>query len=392
MGIEFSKGYKDAQREFVATLNNPDLTNEERVEAFATLNEALKDEVLREANEEASQLLNAQRITKDFTNEEVKFFSNLATPEANTGMEDEKLLPQETVNRVFEDMKQNHPLLEVIGLTPSMMRTKVLISQTSGVAEWGEIYDDIKGQLKAAFTEEEFTQNKMTAFVVVPKDILKLGPSWIETFTRLQMVEAFSCLLEAAFINGDGKNKPIGLMRDVHKGVSVSDGVYPEKASEGTLDLTDSKAIYQQFAKVMTKLRFKEDGKTLRATTGKVYLLVSGCDYLSLKATFTNLNANGVYIEALPLGVELIESAFVEAGKAIFFLPDWYDAFTGSTLEFSTSDDVAFFQDWRVYAAKWFAYGKARDNNVSVVYDLPESIHTADDTKAKTSAAKAKSK
>lgn len=375
--------FKDAQKVFTDLLQNPKATDEQRAEAYGNLMDTLRDSVIKEARSEANQLINDQHITKGFTDLERKFFTNLANATSNEGMEKETLLPQETINRVFDDLTSAHPLLEVIGLKPSMMRTKVITSDPEGVAEWGEIFDGIKGQLKATFKEQEFSQNKMTAFVVVPQDILSLGPVWIEQYVRMQINEAFACLLEDAFINGDGKNKPVGLKMDVHEGVSISSGAYPEKDSEGALTLADSNTTFKEFSQAVTKLRFKEDGKTLRTSLGQVYMLVNTCDYYNLKSMFTVKNAAGIYVEALPLGVQIIESAFAPKGKAIFFLPDWYDAFTGSSLSVGVSDEVAFLEDWRVYKAKWFAYGKARDNNVALVYDLPASVHTEGDSVAK---------
>lgn len=388
--MKLSNDFKELQKEFTDLLTNPNATDEQRSEAYANMLDGLRDDVVREARDEANKLINDQHITKGFTANERKFFTNLANATKNEGMENTDLLPEETVNRVFDDLTSAHPLLGVIGLKPSMMRTKVITSEPTGVAEWGEIFGEIKGQLKASFKEEEFKQNKMTAFAVVPQDILTLGPVWIEQYVRTQITEAFACLLEDAFINGDGKNKPIGLKMDVHQGVSVSAGAYPEKDAEGALTFTGPNQTFKEFSQAITKLRFKEDGKTLRTSLGQVYLLVSTCDYYALKAMFTVQNAAGVYVEAIPLGVQLIESAFAPKGKAIFFLPDWYDAFTGSGLEFGVSDEVAFLEDWRVYKAKWFAYGKARDNNVALVYTLPESIHTEGDTKSTAKTAKAK--
>ena len=82
---------------------------------------------------------------------------------------------------------------------------KFLKSETSGVAVWGKIYGEIKGQLDAAFSEETAIQNKLTAFVVLPKDLNDFGPAWIERFVRVQIEEAFAVALETAFLKGTGK-------------------------------------------------------------------------------------------------------------------------------------------------------------------------------------------
>ena len=54
-------------------------------------------------------------------------------------------------------------------------------------------------------------KNKLTAFVVLPKDLNDFGPAWIERFVRVQIEEAFAVALETAFLKGTGKDQPIGL-------------------------------------------------------------------------------------------------------------------------------------------------------------------------------------
>ncbi|HAM1650303.1 TPA: phage major capsid protein, partial [Listeria monocytogenes] len=122
------------------------------------------------------------------------------------------------VDEIFEDLTTEHPFLASIGMRTTGLRTKFLKSETSGLAVWGKIFGEIKGQLDATFSEEESIQNKLTAFVVVPKDLENFGPVWVKRFVVTQIEEAFAVALESAFIIGDGKDKPVGLTRKVGKG------------------------------------------------------------------------------------------------------------------------------------------------------------------------------
>ena len=67
-------------------------------------------------------------------------------------------------------MVKSRPLLQHIGLRNAGIRLKFLKSTQTGEAVWGKINGEIQGQLKQAFNEEEAIQNKLTAFVVIPKD------------------------------------------------------------------------------------------------------------------------------------------------------------------------------------------------------------------------------
>ncbi|EAD2717722.1 phage major capsid protein, partial [Listeria monocytogenes] len=131
------------------------------------------------------------------------------------------------------------------------------------LAVWGKIFGEIKGQLDATFSEEESIQNKLTAFVVVPKDLENFGPVWVKRFVVTQIEEAFAVALESAFIIGDGKDKPVGLTRKVGKGTNVVDGVYPEKVASGTLTFASSKVTVNELTDVYKYHSVKENGKPL---------------------------------------------------------------------------------------------------------------------------------
>lgn len=149
----------------------------------------------------------------------------------------EKLLPEETIDRIFEDIKSGHPLLEKIGLKNLGIRLNFLTSERSGGAVWGKVFGEIKGQLKASFGSRQETQHKLTAFIVIPKDFKELGPVWIENFVRTQLTESFAVALEDAFLNGDGDNKPLGLTRSL-TGVAQGSNITYSKKDKQALKLT----------------------------------------------------------------------------------------------------------------------------------------------------------
>ncbi|GAB5780936.1 hypothetical protein JMUB7512_27850 [Staphylococcus aureus] len=72
----------------------------------------------------------------------------------NVNYKEEKLLPEETIDRIFEDLTTNHPLLADLGIKNAGLRLKFLKSETSGVAVWGKIYGEIKGQFCLLYTSD----------------------------------------------------------------------------------------------------------------------------------------------------------------------------------------------------------------------------------------------
>src|SRR5699024_5851618 len=139
-----------------------------------------------------------------------------------------------------------------------------ITSEYEGAAVWGPIFGDIKGQLDAAFTPESLAQSKLTAFVVLPKDLSKFGPNWIAAYVREQIKETYAVALESAIINGAGptKHEPIGLIRDLQAAVDPTNG-HARKESSGTLTLADDDTIIEEFAGIGEKLSETEKGKPL---------------------------------------------------------------------------------------------------------------------------------
>ncbi|EAF2061921.1 phage major capsid protein [Listeria monocytogenes] len=361
--------YEEKRTAFVNAVKNEEtqeIQNKAYVEMVDAMAADIMDQAKKEARQEADQYISASRTDKNITNEEIKFFNDI---NKEVGYKEETLLPQTVVDEIFEDLTTEHPFLASIGMRTTGLRTKFLKSETSGLAVWGKIFGEIKGQLDATFSEEESIQNKLTAFVVVPKDLENFGPVWVKRFVVTQIEEAFAVALESAFIIGDGKDKPVGLTRKVGKGTNVVDGVYPEKVASGTLTFASSKVTVNELTDVYKYHSVKENGKPLNVA-GEVTLLVNPTDVWDVKKQYTSLNANGVYVTALPYNLNIIESLFVPEKKAISYVAKRYDALIGGALNISTFDQTLAFEDLNLYAAKQFAYGKAKDEKAAAVWTL----------------------
>lgn len=301
--------------------------------------------------------------------DEVKFFNSLAAGDLSHSEKEEVVFPETTVDQIFKDMVKEHPFLQLLQLQNTGLRLKFLKSDPKGAAKWGKVNGEIQGQLTATFSDEDATQSKLTAFVAVPNDVLEYGAPWIKTFVVTQIQEAFAAALEEAFLTGDGKDKPIGLNRDVSENVSVTAGQYPEKKSAGTLTFKDAKTAITELKNVVKALSKKENGKTFVAR-GKVVLALQPGASLDVEAAATMQNVNGQWVYALPFGIQTVESEYVPEGKVIAFVPERYDAFVSGGVEIKEFDQTLALEDGHLYTAKRFAYGKAEDDNVAKVYDL----------------------
>lgn len=375
MTMKLSNEFKTIRDNFLAAVNNNEPA-EKQNELYGAMLDELLNEAKKQARAEAEGLIAANPAGAKLSARERKFFNAITT---DVGYKEEKLLPQETIDRIFENLTTAHPLLAEIGMVNAGLRLKFLKSETSGVAVWGNIYGEIKGQLDAAFSEEEAIQNKLTAFVVIPKDLKDFGPAWIESFVSTQIDEAFAVALEAAFLAGDGNGKPIGLNRQVQAGVAITGGVYPEKTSIGDLTFADSATTVKELTNVYKHHSTDEKGRAV-AVDGKVVMVVNPADAWDVKRQYTSLNAQGVYVTALPYNLKIVESLAQVSEKVVTFVSGRYDAYIGGGITLRKYDQTLAIEDMDLYTAKQFAYGKAKDDKTAAVWGLKVNETPVDPT------------
>ncbi|WP_053016419.1 phage major capsid protein [Staphylococcus haemolyticus] len=373
------KSYQDHKAHFAELVQNG-ASDEEQSKAFGEMFDALsndlRDEISAEVNNRVvDNGILAKRSQSPLTSEERKFFNEINT---EVGYKEEKLLPETVIERVFDDLSTEHPLLSKINIQNAGLVTRIIKADATGQAVWGKIFGEIKGQLDAAFNEEEFKQSKLTCFVVVPDDLTMFGPNWVERFVRTQIEEAISVALEAGFLTGEGaaKNQPVGLMKDLQ-----SNGGVVDKTSSGTLTFADADTTVNELKDVLKGLSVKEDGKPVKID-GKVVLVVNPQDSWDIQARYTYLTANGGFVTVLPYNVSIVTSEFVPANKLVAFVSDRYDAVRGGGLTVKKFDQTLALEDCILYTAKTFAYAQPADNNASRVYDLKLSTAVRTSTPA----------
>ncbi|MBZ2405124.1 phage major capsid protein [Liquorilactobacillus hordei] len=380
MTINLNKltNFQDAKAKFAELVKN-NAGSEEQASAYSEMMDSLgtdmTDYIKDEVKAQTETVLNARNSDPSITQDEVKFFNELASGDLSHGTKEEVTLPETVITKIFEDIATEHPFLDLIGLQNTGLRLKFLKSDAEGAAVWGKVFGSIQGQLTATFDDEDATQSKLTAFVAIPNDVAEYGVTWIKTFVMTQIQEAFAVAAESAFIAGDGNNKPIGLSRQVQKDVVVTGGVYPEKASSGSITLADVATAKKELGAIVKALSKKENGKPF-AARGKVVLVVEPGASIDLEVAMTMQNVNGQWVLAFPFGLQVVESEYAPTGKAIAFVPQRYDAYCAGPVAIKTFDQTLALQDGLLYTAKRFFYGKAEDDNVAKVYDLAITTST----------------
>ncbi|MEB9947034.1 phage major capsid protein [Bacillus cereus] len=350
-------------------------TAEEQSVALNSMIEALatdvRADILNQVNESmVDRSIMQSRGANVLTSEEMKFF-NAVVEEG--GFKSTETLPKTTQERIFDDLVEDHPFLQHIGLENLGAVTEFIYGDPEGAAVWGPLFDDIKGQLNATFRKDSISQLKLTAFIPLANDMLKLGPVWVERYVRTMITEAMKVGLERGFVAGTGKNEPIGLLKDPSG--SVVNGVYPDKKPVGTLTFEPGRKTINELKDVVKLLAKKlnadgSDADRPKNIAGKVVMVTNPFDTFDIQANATIQNAAGVYVTSLPFNPILTESVFVPQGKVLFFVKGQYVAAMGGTEPIKKYEETLALEDATVYIAKQYATGKPKDKYTSQVYTL----------------------
>jgi HK97 family phage major capsid protein len=368
---KFRAAYYNAVKEGA----EPEEVEAKHGEYMMAYGEALTENVMERARKEAQNGTDDTNIAiargrNVLTNEERKFFNELVNPNTDTHKEP-KILTETTIERVFDDIKQERPLLSRIRFNLAGLNTRLILADPSGQAVWGEIFGKIQGQIDSNFKVVNFSQNKLTAFALVPKDLIKFGPEWVERFVREQIAEAIGIQLEIGIVSGGGStlNQPIGMTKDMVKDEDGNITSITDKTSTGTLTFADAKTTAKELAQVMTHLSTKENGKGVDVSGG-VTLVVNPQDQFLVQAQHTMQTQNGAWVTSLPFNISVVASEGVSANKVVALVDRRYEAVHTGNVEFRRYDQTMALEDMDVFISKHFAHGMPADNKASAVYDL----------------------
>lgn len=375
---------EEAKQNFADVSADPEATPEQKTEALNDYMEALQQETENKVLEEARTIQGDNNVLQSrgqnvLTSEERKFFNAVVE---KGGFTDEDILPKTTQERVFEDIERNHPFLRALNIQNLGAVTEFIFSDPEGAAVWGDLFDEIKGQLNSSFRKEDIKQAKLTAFIPIAKDMLKLGPNWVERYVRTILSEAMSFGLERGFIEGGGspKGEPVGLLKDVNRDT----GAISDKETKGTLTfkpgetvIDELRGVTKQLAKQLDKHGEVKDQP--RQVEDRIVMVTNPFDTFDIQAKATIQNASGAYVTNLPFNPTITESKYVPEGKVLFFVKDQYIAAFGGEMNIKRYKETLALEDADVFIAKQYATGRPVDNNAAVVYDLDADLSGGQD-------------
>ena len=381
MTLKITNKTEDAKKAFNAVSNQEEATSEQvnaALEAYVT---AIAEDAGKQVRAEYDELKNVTdnrvleaRGIPTLTAEETKFYNEAVK---TGGFDSEVVWPETILERVFENLQKDHPILSIINFTPTVGRVKVIRARRTGVAVFGPLHKDLEGQLDSKFGASEFVQLALTAFFLVSNDTLDLGPRWIDRFINLSLTEAVRDIWAEKIIAGTGNDEPIGLLKDLDGAVTA--GVYPDKATAGTLTfgkdkiVTEVASVMKKLSKFTYKVDKTDEGEVkYRSVAGKVFLIVNPVNYWDIVSRITFANLNNIYGSAMPfIDVKnIIESVDVPENKLIAFVEGEYDATQSRAEKVSVYKETFAMKRATLYAVDMLGNGYPTNNEAAQVYAL----------------------
>lgn len=345
-------------------------------DAIAEFSQQLQDAMMQEANDaSADNAALAARGVRVLTSKEKKYYEALIKAmesgsnihQAITNLD--VAMPDTIIDAVLDDIQSEFPLLDAIDFRNTTAITKWFYNK-QGVqqAAWGALDSAITKELSGSIGDMNLTQCKLTAYMVISKDFLKLGPAWLDRYVRAILSEANGLALEMAVVDGDGQNSPIGMSRDLSKG-TTNEGVTTYSRKTATKVTVLDPATY---GGVLAKLTKTPSGRQRKVR--EVIMVVNPEDYLTkvMPAT-TIMTPQGTYVsDVLPFPTRVIQSVGVEAGHAVVGLAKRYFLGLGTSKSglIDYSDHAQFLEDNRVYTSHLYGNGMPLDNAAFEYLDI----------------------
>ena len=280
-------------------------------------------------------------------------------------------MPVTIIDRVIEDMKRDHPLLNELQIQNAAGATKLVmnaVQMASKLGSWGPVGGAIATELTGQIKVADLTTAKYTAYFLIPKDFVRFNftfaPMWVDQYIRIILSESVAYGLESSAIAGDGNNQFIGMTMDT---TTVSNGRYTAKAAVPLADFEDA------YAEVVAGLAV--DGNGDARTIPEVLLIVNPVDFIKKIRRIQNTIVPGVGVVDMisnTYPTKVVTSVKVPQNKAVAGIAkNYFCAINGGTsgiIEYS--DENQFLEDNRVYTTRVYGHGQPVDNTSFTYLDI----------------------
>ena len=269
------------------------------------------------------------------------------------------IIPTSIIDRTLDDVKKATNILTLVNMAPANVQRWITASHT-GKAAWGELLskEEITAELSATITSMNIEQNALLVFMVIPKAIGKLSLEYVDKYFRAILAEAMQDGLVDGYLNGNGKNAPIGIMNQINK---TSGG--GEHSAKTAVSITS----FSPKSLAPIRKTLSNDGKRVVSELAIICNPSDEAEYVD-PALF-GLMPTGAYGNTSFTKITKYPDANCPKGKAIITMPGVYTmGVTG--VEVKQYDQTLAMQNADLIIGSAYGNGRAIDDNCAVVIDV----------------------
>lgn len=333
--------------------------------------DTIQTNVLAQAELHANDAVALREASQiNLTGEEKAYFmAVIDSGEAFAGVD--KVVPATVINRVFDNLIKNRPLLSKIDMVNTGLATEWIFSVGVNPAFWGSLCADIKELQDKGFRKVSFSQMKLSAFMPVCKAFLELNsPEWLARYVITVLTESIQVALEEAIVDGTGKEQPVGMRRSL---ANVTANEHNETVAVD-IEKLDVATAGQIMAKI-SKVNIEGSDIERDIDPSDVILLVNPQTYWKeIFPMYTIQNAQGQYVSNFPLPFEIVQSSAMPESEIVAGLASDYFFGLGMGSKITQSDEVRFIEDERVYMAKLYGNGQPKFDGAFTRYNLKKAV------------------
>lgn len=295
---------------------------------------------------------------RTLSQEEKKFYEGFKDIKQSLTANQIDIIPTEIIDRTLDDVKTASPILKLVNMAPANVK-KWIVASHSGVAVWGALTDDIKGELSAEISALNIELHMLSAYLVIPKAIRELSLEFVDRYFMAILSEAMQDGLVKGYLDGDGKTGPIGIFRQI--GATNGDGTQKAKTVATNITKFSPKGL-APVRKTLTN-----NGKRV---VPKLYLICNPADEAEyVDPCMYGEALTGGYVNKSFIEIEKIVDANCPQGKAAFTIEGHYTM--GATgVRVNEYDQTKAMENADLIIATCYANGRAVDDNVAVVFDV----------------------
>lgn len=319
---------------------------------YENLIQEIKEQAARaESDKEYAKSLNLRVLSK----EEKDFYEKFRDIKQAITADQIDILPNSIIDITMENIKKESTILEDVNFAPADVK-RWISAEKSGAYVWGGLTDSIKGELNATIESLNLEVNKLSVYLVIPKAIRDLALPFIDRYFTAILQEALNDGLEYGYLQGKGKNEPIGIYKQIE--AVNEDQTHKDKTVNTNLTRFTPKGLAE----------------------AKKYLTKNGIRVLGALVLYCHPNDEADYVAPAIYDDEgrLISSyknlivkvsANNPQGKAALVIPKKYTIGL-SNFGINEYDQTKALEDADLVIGKGYANGRAVDDNVAFVFDV----------------------